>query len=848
MKNSKSIFSEPSAIISAKGVDISQTYGHLYELNPDNGDEFRCKICLRVASLLKSSNEPKALEAITNLTAFLNCKSRSHIVAHLAIKHPEHLVEDFPANCKAHLIRKALHKDEVAPVPSVGINQFLHPPVVLDKLDLTLWLLEDMRPFSIVEGAGFKKMIETLNKGLKNYKTKIPSADTIAREAALVDEALQDVLRVEIPSKVGHSEIVGSIIPDDTPFTLLSFTLDAWTSISGRPFLGVTMHYITKDFEMKSHAMALRHFPPPHTSEQYMKLFDAILDEYGLASYTALSVTTDSASVMLKMMDKSDLPNSRCMSHCINLAIQADTFEKKQFKNLVECVVKLTGYFTSVATTRNHIVEMAAREKGIELVKAVQMVVTRWSSIYYMLKAHLKRLPIISALSGNALHITPLAKEKEYDRTLQLCISNQSLHIAIVEILEPITKWSALLQSSTLPTISLVFEARSDILAHLQPVATDAVTTRQFRAHLKVAFQKRFDDYFVPVNLPAQLPQSNKKSREVEKIRTRWQMTNCAAILDIRTAYQHLKSAPMQEVGNRDTLIRFIASSVNLWKPGSTETEKNTSSLSSDLGIWKAQNKDSNLNTLISVVGDELDSYVTMVQSLNIPPGSALPADLPLDERLKRNPLTFWNEHKKEFPNLSKVARSILSIQAISAASERLFSSAGFIGNPHRNRLSDNSLELCTLVKDALKQNIDLKKRMKEIWQRRSEKAKAKRLESRLKHFAPSGKKTKQGDAPVDDLTRRDENESDDGSDFTPGEEGKTQEDMITSEEVRIAKLASSLLAGEADDIEEDVDDNNGDDSNLNDAKGLKPGAKIILEDEEPVKPLELDEHVTETD
>jgi hypothetical protein len=162
--------------------------------------------------------------------------------------------------------------------------------------------------------------------------------------------------------------------------------------------------------------------------------------------------------------------------------------------------------------------------------------------------------------------------------------------------------------------------------------------------------------------------------------------------------------------------------------------------------------------------------------------------------------------------------------------------------------LSDDFLELCTLVKDALKQNIDLKKRMKEIWQRRSEKAKAKRLESRLKHFAPAGKKTRQGDTPVDDLTRRDENESDDGSDFTPGEEEKTQEDIITSEEVRIAKLASSLLAGEANDVEEDVDDNKEEDSKVDDTKGFIPGAKIILEDEEPIKPLELDEDVTETD
>ena len=92
---------------------------------------------------------------------------------------------------------------------------------------------------------------------------------------------------------------------------------------------------------------------------------------------------------------------------------------------------------------------------------------------------------------------------------------------------------------------------------------------------------------------------------------------------------------------------------------------------------------------------------------------------MPLEERLQLDPLKFWREHMKDFPYLATVARSVLAVQATSAASERVFSSAGFIGNRHRSRLSVDSLELCTLVKDALKQGIDLTKEAKELWRKK---------------------------------------------------------------------------------------------------------------------------------
>jgi hAT family C-terminal dimerisation region len=840
MATSKSIFSEPIAVLSTKGVDVSRTYGHLYILNPNNNHQYQCKLCLRVASLLERSKDPRAPEARKRLKAYLNCTRKSHIVDHLASVHPEHLVED----CNDQMILTALNKGETSSVVPNPINELVDPSVILDTLDFTLWLLEDMHPFSIVEDVGFKKMIACLNNKLRtNQKIKLPSVDEIVWEASRIDEVLREFLRSELSSQGGRSEIdTSNIIATDSSFSLLSFTLDAWTSIFGNPFLGVTVHSITNEFEMRSYVLALRHFKPPHTSTAYKQVFESILAEYGLGTHTALSVTTDSASVMQKMMDETDLPHSRCMAHSLNQAIQADTFDKPQFKSLIENPIKLAGFFSSSASIRR-IVQEKAKELGIEYT-VVKLDVTRWSCIYHMLNAHLQTLPVIIRLSGKRLGIEPPAKQDEFDRLVTLCIHQQHMHMTLVEILEPIMKWARLLQSSTSPTMSLVFEARSDILAHLHPLATDEVTEMQLRAHLKAAIEYRFDEFLVPINLPAQVPETNPNCRKVENIRTRWQMTNCAALLDIRTAYQHLRTAPMQDVGNRDTLIRYIASSVNLSYPGrrSSESGEENSSLSNHLGIWKDLKKDMHINRLVSVVGDELKLYVAKVVSLNTPPGSVLPADLPLDERLKRNPLTFWKEYKNEFPNLSIVARSMLGIQAsASAASERIFSNPGFTGNPRRNRVSVDSLEICTLVRDALAENIDLKQRVKERRKEKNEEMKKKRSVIR------SARKKRREDVDVGDGSCWSGNEDEDGEiGLTSGEEESVIKERMTNDRLAQRKLMSKFLEGEEDEAG-DAGEADGVVEEQGGEWGVsKHGAKIILDDEdEDVGPVDLDVDVS---
>ena len=57
------------------------------------------------------------------------------------------------------------------------------------------------------------------------------------------------------------------------------------------------------------------------------------------------------------------------------------------------------------------------------------------------------------------------------------------------------------------------------------------------------------------------------------------------------------------------------------------------------------------------------------------------------------SPLAWWQIHEKAFPRLAQMARDILSIPAMSAEVERLFSSAKLMLPPSRNLLQPDGIE-----------------------------------------------------------------------------------------------------------------------------------------------------------
>lgn len=65
-----------------------------------------------------------------------------------------------------------------------------------------------------------------------------------------------------------------------------------------------------------------------------------------------------------------------------------------------------------------------------------------------------------------------------------------------------------------------------------------------------------------------------------------------------------------------------------------------------------------------------------------------------------KNPLEWWKEKKKMYPNLWQLARLYLAIPATSAASERAFSSTSLIINPKRNRLDPKFVQDLQMLRD----------------------------------------------------------------------------------------------------------------------------------------------------
>ena len=65
-------------------------------------------------------------------------------------------------------------------------------------------------------------------------------------------------------------------------------------------------------------------------------------------------------------------------------------------------------------------------------------------------------------------------------------------------------------------------------------------------------------------------------------------------------------------------------------------------------------------------------------------------------------------EQQRDYPNLSRMALDILSIPAMSASIERVFSSANITVSDRRNQLSPNTIEVIESLKSWQKIKMDV--------------------------------------------------------------------------------------------------------------------------------------------
>ncbi|KAM3519495.1 hypothetical protein MY4038_009771 [Beauveria bassiana] len=71
-----------------------------------------------------------------------------------------------------------------------------------------------------------------------------------------------------------------------------------------------------------------------------------------------------------------------------------------------------------------------------------------------------------------------------------------------------------------------------------------------------------------------------------------------------------------------------------------------------------------------------------------------------------RDPLEYWHECRRRYPRLSRMALEFLTIQAMSAEYERLFSAAGRMVTPLRSRLDADIIGMCQVLRSWLREGV----------------------------------------------------------------------------------------------------------------------------------------------
>jgi hypothetical protein len=152
---------------------------------------------------------------------------------------------------------------------------------------------KDLRPFSTVEGEGFKLLASTLLDVGAKAKVPIavhdllPVANTVKNHVVKVAKhsrtSVQNMLVVHFDS--GHSA---------------GFTVDLWTDKARKlSFVSITVHFIDDDFKLHARTLQVQHFEArSHTAQAVLQYFDDCLRSYHIYDRRMLTVVSDSTENM----------------------------------------------------------------------------------------------------------------------------------------------------------------------------------------------------------------------------------------------------------------------------------------------------------------------------------------------------------------------------------------------------------------------------------------------------------------------------------------------------------------------------------------------------------------------
>ena len=163
------------------------------------------------------------------------------------------------------------------------------------------YIAKDMQPFHTVERQGFREMVHAFDP-----KYELPSRKYFST--------------TEIPKL--YMDVKESIVkPAVQNAQYFSASTDLWTSCSNHPYLSFTIHFLTKDWELKSYCLDTVPLFEDHTGQNIADALQDILANWELKAESLVVTTTDNGSNFVLAFQLLEYPRLSCFGHNLDLAI-----------------------------------------------------------------------------------------------------------------------------------------------------------------------------------------------------------------------------------------------------------------------------------------------------------------------------------------------------------------------------------------------------------------------------------------------------------------------------------------------------------------------------------------------
>ena len=161
--------------------------------------------------------------------------------------------------------------------------------------------------FHVVEFAGFKMLMNYLCS-----RATLKSPTTSKYKLPMTYRNLRRYVKKQLEKDIPHFEIA-------------AFTTDGWTARNGDTFVSVTLHYVTKDFELKKLFLDCQNFIGRHTGVLFAQGLDHMISQFPALQREDLYKVgvTDAAANMRKAIteNKEISDHLACADHLLNTCL-----------------------------------------------------------------------------------------------------------------------------------------------------------------------------------------------------------------------------------------------------------------------------------------------------------------------------------------------------------------------------------------------------------------------------------------------------------------------------------------------------------------------------------------------